>query len=68
MIFIYLLIYMFFAIADLVPIYKNRQWRLLVTYTAMLLAGYTILVLIVKDVKIPSPSVFIKNIVLDIIG
>lgn len=64
----YTFIYILFVIIDLIPLYENKQWKLFCTYTSLLLISYTLLILIVLDIKIPSPAMPIKNAVSAIFG
>lgn len=68
LIFIYSFIYIFFIIIDLIPLYQNKRWKSFWAYSSLLLISYTILLLIVLDVKIPSPAVPIKNAITAIFG
>lgn len=68
LIFIYSLIYIYFVIADLIPLYQNKRLKLAWTYSSILLISYTLLILIVLEVKIPSPAVPIKNVITAIFG
>lgn len=62
------LIYLTFLLAEIIPIIKNKQWKVLIIYSAFIITAYTLTVLSELGVKIPSPSNPIKLIVTSIFG
>lgn len=62
------LITIVFVFIDLIPLYKERQWMSLWVYTTMLVLIFLIAVLMVLDIKIPSPSGPLKKIITTIWG
>jgi hypothetical protein len=57
-----------FILTDLVPMYKNRQWKPFFIYTAMMAITIMMAALITLGVKILSPAVILKRIIAVIFG
>lgn len=57
-----------FVLTDLVPMYKNKQWKSFLIYAVMMALAIIMAALITLDVKIPSPADIIKKIIVDIFG
>lgn len=60
--------YIILIIFDLTPIYLNKQWKVLGVYLTMLVVSYVIQVLLIFDVKVPTPADPIKRIVVFVFG
>jgi hypothetical protein len=58
----------FFILADLIPIYINKQWKLFWVYSVMMLFVYVLMIFIALGIKIPSPAIPIKNLITAILG
>jgi hypothetical protein len=56
-------IVIFFVIADLVPVYKGKQYGTLCIYLAMMVSVVVISFLLAIDIKVPSPAVPLKQLV-----
>lgn len=65
---VYTLVFAFFIMIDLIPLYKNRKWKSFWTYTALLSVSYVFNLLIVIDVKLPSPAIPIKKMLSTLFG
>lgn len=63
MIFIYLLIYLYIIIFDLMPIKKNNYTKLFIFNLITICISFLIVILIGLDLKVPNPSNLIQNIV-----
>lgn len=63
-----LLIIAAFAFNDLVPIYRNRQWKVFWTYVAIMALHIFVGALIRLNVDIPSPAVPLKKLATIIFG
>jgi hypothetical protein len=62
------IIYVFFILSDLVPVYKYEHKKYFWIYVTLMTFSYIASVLISLKVKIPSPSGFIQRIVTAITG
>lgn len=65
---LYTVFYIWFIFIDLVPIYKNKQNKVLWIYSVMMAFSYVILMLIGLKVKIPSPTPLLEKIISSIFG
>ena len=57
-----------FVIFDLIPIYKQKKWKVFWVYTILFAFSYVNHLLFTLGVKIPSPAVPIKKVVSFIFG
>jgi hypothetical protein len=57
-----------FILIDLVPVFKQKQWLIFWVYTILTAIVYVSALLIVVDIKIPSPAPLIKEIVTKVWG
>lgn len=55
--------YIFLIIFELIPIYRNKEWKLFWIYSIILLITYIVSVAYSLDIKLPSPADPIKNLV-----
>lgn len=62
------LTYALFVVIDIVPIIKNKRWKVLAVYTVFFVTAYIFSVLTELGVEIPSPAVPLKQIVTAIVG
>lgn len=62
------MVYTFFILIDVIPIVKNKKWKVLVIYSALICTAYTFSVLTELGIKIPSPANPLKQIVTSIVG
>lgn len=60
--------YIILIILDLTPIYLKKHWKLFWIYLIMVTVSYIIQVLLILDVKLPSPVDPIERIVVSIFG
>jgi hypothetical protein len=61
MIIFYLIAFMIFVIADIVPLYKGKQWKNFGIYMLLFILAVVLNVLVVFGVDIPSPTKTIEN-------
>lgn len=61
-------VYVSFVLIDVIPIVKNKQWKIFVIYSTLTVTAYILTVLTELGIKLPSPSNPIKEIVTTIIG
>lgn len=62
------MVYVFFVLMDVIPIIRNKNWKVLVIYAVLMMTAYTFTVLTEFGVKIPSPSNPIKQVVISVFG
>lgn len=60
------LIYAFYILSDLVPVFKGEKRRVFWVYLVLFCTSYILHVMIVLNIKIPSPAVPIKKLILSI--
>lgn len=65
---VYSMLFLFFVIIDLIPMFRDKRWKSFWTYTVLLLTAYVLIFLIVLDIKIPSPTVPIKKMITALFG
>ncbi|MGE5630933.1 MAG: hypothetical protein ACM3TR_07550 [Caulobacteraceae bacterium] len=53
---------------DVIPIIKNKQWKVLVIYSTVITAAYIFTILYELGVRLPSPANPLKHIVTSIVG
>lgn len=53
---------------DLVPIYKQKQWKVFWIYTIILFLDFILALLTALDIPIPSPSFPVKKMIYTILG
>lgn len=53
---------------ELMPIYKQKQWKVFWIYTIILLLDFILVILTALDAPLPNPSFPVKKIVLSIFG
>lgn len=63
MISIYLLIYLYIILFDLMPIKKNNRTKLFMFNLIIICISFLIVILIGLDLKVPNPSILIQSIV-----
>lgn len=56
----------FFILADLVPIYINKEWKLFWVYSVAIALVFVLSILITMGIKLPSPSLLLEKIILAI--
>lgn len=61
-------VYVLFILIDVIPIIKNKQWKVLIIYSALITTAYTFSVLTELGIKLPSPTYPIKHIITAILG
>lgn len=59
-------LYVLFIFTDLVPIYRDKKWKLFYIYSIITAISYIMIILIGFDVNIPSPAPIIKKAVTSI--
>jgi hypothetical protein len=57
-----------FTFHDLVPVYRNRQWKVFGTYVAIMVLVVFVQLLISLNVDIPSPPKLLSKLVTFVIG
>jgi len=62
------ILYFILIIFDLTPIYLKKQWKLFWIYSIMVAVSYIIQVLLILDVKLPTPADSIERIVVFVFG
>jgi hypothetical protein len=62
------LVYGLFVFTDVIPIAKNKRWKVLAVYTALFVTAYIFSVLTELGVQLPSPAVPLKALVTAIVG
>lgn len=62
------LVYVLFVFIDVIPIAKNKRWKVLAVYGVIFVTAYIFSVLTELGVKIPSPAVPLKQLVTAITG
>lgn len=62
------MVYIFFVVIDVIPMMKNKQWKVLAIYSIFIAAAYVLSVLTELGVKIPSPAGPLKQIIMSVIG
>jgi hypothetical protein len=62
------LVYLVFILFEVIPIIRNKKWKVLVIYMILITVAYTLTVLNDIGVKIPSPSKPIKSLITSVIG
>lgn len=62
------LVYIFFVLTDIIPLYQDKHWKLFWTYSILLLVSYVITFMIAFEIKIPSPAIPLKKAVTTIFG
>lgn len=63
-----LLVIAAFAFHDLVPVYRNKQWKVFGTYAAIMVLYMFVQILKSFYIAIPSPADFITKMVTWVIG
>lgn len=61
-------VFIFFIVFDLIPIYREKKWKVFWVYTILLAFSYVIHILFTIGVKIPSPAIPIKKLVSFVFG
>lgn len=56
LIFICSLLYIFYIVNDLIPVYKAENRTVFWVYLSLFATSYTLHMLILQDVKLPGPS------------
>ena len=62
------IIFVFFIIFDLLPIYHQKKWKVFWVYTILISFSYVIHILFTLGIKLPSPAIPIKKVVSFIFG
>lgn len=62
------IIIVLFIIFDLIPIYRQKKWKVFWVYAILISFSYIIHILYAIGVKIPSPAVPIKKVVSFVFG
>jgi hypothetical protein len=57
----------YYILSDLVPIYKEKQWKLFWIYTILLSLDFLMVLLMVMNVSLPSPSLPVKKMISSIL-
>lgn len=60
--------YSILIIFDLTPIYLNKQWKKFWIYSIMVAVSYVVQVLLILDIKLPTPADPIERMVVFIFG
>lgn len=53
----------YYILSDLVPIYKEKQWKLFWIYTILISLDFLMVLLMTMNVPLPSPSLPVKKII-----
>jgi hypothetical protein len=61
-------IYLIAVFLELVPLYKNKQKKELMIYSLLSGVALVLNLLLILDIKIPSPSLLIQKLVFTLIG
>ncbi|SHI13277.1 hypothetical protein SAMN02745823_02674 [Sporobacter termitidis DSM 10068] len=62
------MVYISFALIDLIPIVRNKRWKVLAVYAVLILASYTFSMLTEQGIQLPSPAGPLKDLVTSIVG
>lgn len=62
------MVYILFLCIDIIPILKNKEWKVFIIYSIIITTAYTCTVLTEMGVKIPSPSNPLKEMITSIVG
>lgn len=62
------MVYILFLCIDIIPILKNKEWKVFFIYSIIITTAYTCTVLTEMGVKIPSPSNPLKEMITSIVG
>lgn len=65
---IFSVLYLYYFFTDMIPLIKDRQFKLLWIYIISIGISYVIVIARSFDVELPSPSTFIENIVNTLMG
>lgn len=57
-----------YILRDLIPLFREKQWKVFWIYTIILFLDFILVILTALDVSIPSPSFPLKKIILSIFG
>jgi hypothetical protein len=60
--------YSLLALYEFIPLYHQKQWQVFWVNATFGFCSFSIAILLSFDIKVPSPSEPIKNIVLFVIG
>ncbi|NLK86936.1 MAG: hypothetical protein GX279_05540 [Clostridiaceae bacterium] len=60
--------YALLAVYEFVPLYKQKLWKDFWSNTVLWALSFTSAILLCFDIKIPSPSPFIKSVIDSIMG
>jgi hypothetical protein len=61
-------LYLFYIINDLIPVYKTERRNVFWVYLSLFVFSYVLFILIINEVKLPSPAKPLKEIVISIFG
>ena len=61
-------VFIMYFITDIVPVYKNKQWKLFWAYSVMMAFAYVLLFLISIGIDIDSPLKPVKRLIIAIWG
>ena len=62
------IVFIFFIIFDLIPLFQQKKWKSCWIYIILFCVAYTIHLLFLLGIKVPSPSQPIQKIVSFIFG
>ena len=68
MIILFTMVYLLFLYIDIIPILKNKEWKVFIIYSIIITTAYTCTVLSELGVKIPSPANPLKEMITSIVG
>lgn len=68
MVIMFLSVAAYYVFTDLIPIYKEKQWKTFWIYSVVLILTILTAILAGADVIKPSPSVAVKKIIYSILG
>jgi hypothetical protein len=68
MVVLYTLVFVFFAAYDLIPMFSSKHRKVIYIYSVLIFVSYITCLLLVLEVKLPSPAVLIKNVITYIFG
>lgn len=63
-----MLLYIFFVMTDLIPLYMQKRMGFFWSWLSMMLISFVVIALVMLNVKVPGPSPLIKRVVIAIFG
>lgn len=68
MVVLYFIAFLGFTLYDVMPMIKNKQWKVVIIYSVIMLSAIVFFILVLTGVKLPSPTYAIKKFFESIFG